>query len=458
MVQKKFESILAEINGFGPFQIILIIVLNIPRILLAFLFLLNNFIGALPPHHCDISTLDNEPFRNLTEQQRLTVSIPVQEDGSPKSCEMFAEPQFQLLANTSNSSDLPTVQCGSGWVYDNSTFTSTITTEWDLVCDRKSLAKTSTTIFFLGVMVGSIVLGYLSDRYGRKNTLFISCVMIAVFGFSSAFANSFILFAALRFLTGVGSAGLSNNTVVLSTEWVDVRHRPVISGMNTLSWCTGIMLLPAVAFFFRDWWTLVVAVTVPLGLTLLPLLWIPESARWLLVTGKVERAQFYLDRCAKFNKRPKLSSDLILETLSNMKVMEKQEKNYSYLDLFRTLKMRQLSFVTGIMWFGVAFTYYGLSFNIMDFGLNMYLTHFLFAATEVPFRVVTYWFLNVIGRRWSQAGSMLLTGACIAINLLVPEGLSYVRAVVASVGKGMSGASFTVSYLYTTELYPTVFS
>lgn len=129
-VKMKFENILEEINGFGPFQIAMLVLISIPRIVLPCHFLLNNFIAVVPPHHCDISTLDEGGvFRNLTQEQRLTVTIPVQEDGDLKSCEMFAGPQFQLLSNSSNSTDLPTVRCQSGWVYDNSTFTSTLATE-----------------------------------------------------------------------------------------------------------------------------------------------------------------------------------------------------------------------------------------------------------------------------------------------------------------------------------------
>lgn len=129
-VRMKFENILEETDGFGLFQIIIIILLCSSRIVLPCHFLLNNFIAAVPPHHCDISTLDDGGlFRNLTQEQRLAVSVPIGGDGNAESCEMFAEPQFQLLSNGSNSTDLPTVQCQSGWVYDNSTFTSTMATE-----------------------------------------------------------------------------------------------------------------------------------------------------------------------------------------------------------------------------------------------------------------------------------------------------------------------------------------
>lgn len=130
-VRMRFENILEEIDGFGPFQILIIVLLCSPRIVLPCHFLLNNFIAAVPPHHCDVSTLDVEDglFSNLTQEQKLTVRVPAGRDGDLQSCEMFAEPQFQLLSNISNNTDLPTVQCRSGWVYNNSTFSSTIATE-----------------------------------------------------------------------------------------------------------------------------------------------------------------------------------------------------------------------------------------------------------------------------------------------------------------------------------------
>ncbi|XP_022603926.1 solute carrier family 22 member 7-like [Seriola dumerili] len=454
----KFENILEEIGGFGPFQILIIVLLCTPRIVLPCHFLLNNFIAAVPPHWCDVSTLDDGGlFRSLTQQQRLTVSVPLRKDGEPKSCEMFSSPQFQILYNGSNSSaELPTIQCQSGWIYDNSTFTSTLATEWDLVCDRKSLTKTTGTIFFFGVMMGAIAFGFLCDKYGRKNTLLASYIMVIVFGFSSAFANSYVLFAVLRFLTGFALTGISINSIVLSIEWVDIGHRSFIGVIGSLAWSVGNMLLAGFALLVTDWRTLIMTVTAPLGFAVLTWWWIPESARWLLANGKVERAQFYLDKCAKFNKRPKLSAKLKLETLSNIEMLEKQDKNYTYLDLIKTPKMRQLTLLTGIVWYGVASTYYGISLNITGFGLNMYLTHFIYAAIEVPAKLMVYCFLNIIGRRKCQAGALLLTGVCIAINIFIPKGLWHVRAVVAILGKGLSEASFTTIFLYTTELYPTV--
>ena len=72
--------------------------------------------------------------------------------------------------------------------------------------------------------------------------------------------------------------------------------------------------------------------------------------------------------------------------------------------------------------YGVASTYYGISLNITGFGLNLYLTYFIYAAIEVPAKILVYISLKKIGRRPNQVGTLLLTGICIIINIVVPKG------------------------------------
>ena len=130
----KFENILADIDGFGRFQITIIAINFLCRFTVPCHFMLNNFIAAVPSHHCDISSLDDGGiFRNLSQAEKLIVGVPVEEDGTPSSCQMFTELQYHLLLNSSNVPDLSTVSCQNGWVYDQSTFKSTITSQVDYV-------------------------------------------------------------------------------------------------------------------------------------------------------------------------------------------------------------------------------------------------------------------------------------------------------------------------------------
>lgn len=453
----KFENILADINGFGRFQIMIIVINFIGRFTLPCHFMLNNFIAAVPDHHCDFSSLDDGGlFMNLSHAERLVVSIPVQEDGTPSSCYMFAEPQYHLLLNLSNITDGPTVPCQNGWVYDNTTFKSTLTSQWDLVCDKRGKNKATATIFFVGVMFGAISFGSLSDRYGRRIMLLVSYVSGMLFAVASAFSTSYVMFAVLRFFTGFCITGIVIVSSVLSVEWVDIEHRKMVGVIDSLSWTFGNTGFAAIAYLVNDWRMLIMSVTSPLILAIFTWRWMPESARWLIANGKLEQAQMYLKQCAKMNGADESTNTLKKETLSTIVVTEKRDRSYSYLDLVRTPEMRKLALRTGLLWYCVANAFYGISFNIASFGLNIYLTQFTYALIELPAKLSVYYMLDKVGRRTTEVGTLLITGVCLGINILVPKDMPVARTVVAITGKGFSSASFATVVLYSSELYPTV--
>ncbi|XP_041839446.1 solute carrier family 22 member 7-like [Melanotaenia boesemani] len=453
----KFENVLADINGFGRFQIMIIAISFLGRITLPCHFMLNNFIAAVPAHRCDISSLDDGGiFMNLSHAQKLIVSVPIQQDGTPSSCQMFVDPQYHLLLNSTNITEIPTEPCQNGWVYENTTFKSTITSQWDLVCDRRGKNKATATIFFVGVMFGAMTFGSLSDRFGRKIMLLVSYVSGMLFAIASAFSTTYVMFAVLRFFTGFCITGIVIVSTVLSVEWVDIEHRKMVGVMDSLSWTFGNTVFAAIGYFVTDWRWLIVAVTSPLTLAIITWRWMPESARWLIANGKLEQAQMYLKKCAKMNGTEELTDTLKRETLSTIVVTEKTDRTYSYLDLIRTPKMRKLALRTGILWFCVAATFYGISFNIAGFGLNIHLTQFTYALVEVPAKVSIYFLLDRIGRRTTQAGALLLAGLSLGISTAIPKDMTVTRTVVAVIGKAFSSASFATVVLYSSELYPTV--
>ncbi|XP_066538059.1 solute carrier family 22 member 7-like [Hoplias malabaricus] len=452
----KFENILAEADGFGRYQFVIIALLVFPRITLPCHFLIHNFIGAIPSHHCDFSSLDTDGvFEDLTQEEKLTISIPKHEDGTFSSCLMFSEPQLHLLRNSSNSTGLPTVQCQNGWQFDHSIFKSTLATQYNLVCDKKGLNNISATIFFIGIMFGAIFFGVLSDKYGRKSMLLVSYISSMVFSVASAFSTNFMMFASLRFLTGFSLAGISIISIVLTIEWVDIEHRTFIGVIGSMAWSLGNLMFSGTAYLINDWSLLVITVTTPLLIATATWWWVPESARWLIVSGQTQRAYSYLQKCASVNGRKDFTSKIELETLSTIGATDKVGHSYTYLDLIKTPRLRNLTLFTGIVWYGVASTYYGISLNITGFGLDLYLTYFIYAAIEVPAKILVYFSLK-IGRRPNQVGTLLLTGICIIINIITPKDYWTFRTIVAVLGKGLSEASFTSVFLYTTELYPTV--
>ncbi|XP_016413382.1 solute carrier family 22 member 7 [Sinocyclocheilus rhinocerous] len=453
----KFEDLLSEINGFGRFQKMVLCINFFGRFSLACHFLLGNFIAVIPSHHCSISSLDvDEIFENLTQEERLTVSIPVQDDGTPASCHMFSYPQFHLLSNFSSPSEVAVVQCQNGWEYDNSTFISTLATQWDLVCDKRALSRLTTTIFFIGVMFGAAAFGSLSAMFGRKPMLLVSHMLGMGFGLCSAFSSSFIMFAVLRFFTGFTITGSVIISTILNVEWVSIKHRKLVGVIDSLSWTFAFMSFPLVAYFIRDWRWLTVAISLPTVTAIITWWWVPESARWLIANGRVDKAHYYLHKCAVMNRKKEVVVSIKPENLAKIIVIDRGNRKYSYLDLVRTPKMRKLALLTGITWFAVATVAYGISFNISSFGLNRYLTQFVYGAIEIPAKLSIYYLLDKFGRRITQAGSLLFVGISLMINIFIPKDKSVARTVIAVLGKGCSATSFGTVILYSSELYPTV--
>ncbi|XP_066553139.1 solute carrier family 22 member 7a [Amia ocellicauda] len=450
----RFDELLQEVGAFSRFQCMVILILCIPRVIMPFHFLLHNFISAVPPHHCALSRLHNGSLApELPEAQVLLLQIPREHDGSLSSCTVFTPLQLPPFSGNITNTTIP---CPHGWVYNHSQFLSTTATQWDLVCENKKLNQALATYFFIGVTLGAVIFGYLSDKFGRKPMLLVSFVASTVFGTVSAFSVSYVMFAVTRTLSGMALTGMSLCTIALSVEWIDIKHRNFTSTIIGLFWSFGSMLLALLAYLIQDWRQLMLAVTSPCLIAIITWWWLPESARWLLANGKVESAKQYLAQCAKMNRRQASSSKISTEALTKISISENANQKYSYLDLVRTPKMKRITVSLGIVWFGVAFTYYGISLKITGFGMDMYLTHFIYAAIEVPAKVGTYFVLDRIGRRNSQAWSLIITGILIGVNTAIPTTQRLVRTLVAVLGKGFSEAAFTTAFLYTAELYPTV--
>ena len=66
--------------------------------------------------------------------------------------------------------------------------------------------------------------------------------------------------------------------------------------------------------------------------------------------------------------------------------------------------------------------YYGLTLNVGNFGLDIYLTQFIFGLVEIPANLGSLPLIQHFGRRICQAGGLIFAGcACLGI-LVIPKG------------------------------------
>jgi MFS family permease len=94
-----------------------------------------------------------------------------------------------------------------------------------------------------GIVLAPII-GVLSDRYGRRETVVPCLVVFGLAGGLAAFAPTFGALLALRLLQGVGSAGLINLAIVIIGDHWEGAERARIIGRNAACLTASIAVLP----------------------------------------------------------------------------------------------------------------------------------------------------------------------------------------------------------------------
>ncbi|XP_033890073.1 organic cation/carnitine transporter 2-like isoform X1 [Acipenser ruthenus] len=448
---RNYDDITYFLGDWGLFQKTIFLLLSISTIPNGYVGMSMVFLADIPPHRCKL------PYLNGTGVY-LNQSLPTQVINGEM---IYSRCSRYKWVNTSRTEFLnDTESCLDGWEYSTERYTSTIVTEWNLVCEKDWKAPLSTSIFFVGVLVGCIASGHLSDRYGRKVVLFLTMALQTVFSLIQVFSNSWEMFCVLNFLIGLGQISNYASAFVLGTELLGKSSRVAYS---TLGICVfyglGYIILPLLAYCLRGWRMLLLAMSLP-GLLYIPLWWfIPESPRWLLSQGRVEEAEAIIRGAAEKNgvTPPEniFSEEESMEFLQ-LTSKEKSQHSYTYIDLIRTTNIRNVSIITFFIWMVVTIGYYGLSLSTPNMIGDPYINCFIAAATEIAAYILTWGILKCTPRRIAFSSTSLLGGAVLLLIQLVPSNLQILSTVLAMAGKFGISAAFSIVYVFAAELFPTV--
>ncbi|CAI5766596.1 solute carrier family 22 member 5-like [Podarcis lilfordi] len=454
-----YDQSTAFLGEWGPFQRLIFFLLSASIIPNGFNGLSAVFLIDTPEHRCRVPASAN------LSREWLNASIPLEERGRrqvPSRCRRYS---LEALANFSarnlvpgrdvNLSQVEQEKCLDGWEYSREPYLSTIVSEWDLVCENDWKAPLTTSLFFVGVLIGSFVSGQLSDRFGRKNVLFVTMGVQTGFSFLQIFSTTWEMFSILFLIVGIGQISNYVAAFVLGTEILGKSVRIIYCTLGVcIFYAFGYMLLPLCAYFIRDWRMLLVALTIP-GLLYVPLWWfIPESPRWLLSQGKIKEAEDIIRKAAEMNHVA--APDVIFDLIELQDVNSQDQRSYSILDLVRTQNIRSITIMCVILWMVISIGYFGLSLDTPNLHGDIYLNCFLSAIIEVPAYTISWLLLHYLPRRYSMAGVLFLGGCVLLFIQLVPAYLTVFSVTLVMIGKFGITASFSMVYVYTAELYPTV--
>jgi sugar porter (SP) family MFS transporter len=170
----------------------------------------------------------------------------------------------------------------------------------------------------VGCLVGSLMTGALSDRFGRKKLLLAAAVIFAGSSVLTGWAGSFSAFVTWRIAGGVAIGMASNLSPMYIAEVAPAHLRGRLVAVNQLTIVIGILAAQIVNWIIAvrlpfpgvadveaartawnvayGWRWMFTAVTVPSILFFAGALFVPESPRWLQASGAREKARRVLAR------------------------------------------------------------------------------------------------------------------------------------------------------------------
>ena len=346
--------------------------------------------------------------------------------------------------------------CGKHCTYTYGDSFTSIVTEWDLVCKDSWKVGAVQSFFMLGVMIGAVICGHLSDKYGRKKIYLPVIAAWHTLCILSTFATTLQVFTVIRFLFGIaqGAAGLI--MCILLSEILGASKRGVYLMVLQLTFAVGICTFAAIGYFVRDWQHLSLLTSVsflPIGLG--SYWYTVESPRWLYSKGRISEAEEVLRYIARGNGKQAESSRIRLKPIEYKQEKEGQKSSHSIMTLLKEPKLRTGTLIQIYSWFVNSAVYYGLTMGAGSLGANLYVSIALSGAVEIPGYGLMYILQDRLGRVLTIVSFMVVGGlSCIAI-LLTPVHATNVNTVLALIGKTSIAGSFAVIYLHSAEYHAT---
>jgi len=304
----------------------------------------------------------------------------------------------------------------------------------------------------VGIFIGGLVFGYVTDRVGRKVMYVADLTALVVVSIASAFAEQVWQLVALRFVLGVAIGADYPIASSLLAEFIPSRFRGRLLGSLFVVWAAGAAAAAAIGWALSalgpDAWRYMLASPAIFGLiTLLLRAGTPESPMWLLSKGRIDEAQQVCQR--------------VWGPTADITQIPDEPTPTRYSSIFEGIYLRRVVFV------GVFFTAHVIPlFAIYTFGPdiiseigigdhNIYLAELLISVLFLVGGIPGLLLVDKIGRKPLLVYTFVIMSAAfvfMAVNPGAPAALLFAALALYAI---TSGACNFIEIIYPNELFPT---
>ncbi|GAB1867835.1 Solute carrier family 22 member 3 [Camponotus japonicus] len=461
-----FDDILPYVGEASKYQLFLFVLLLPFTIVYSFLYFAQFFLTLVPAEYwCAVPELERW---NFTDHEKIALAIPpaTQKELLLESatlfsrCYMYDVNYTELVEQGIRQADpsWPIISCNKGWNFNHTMIPyDSIAAELEWVCDKTFLGSAAQSAFFVGSIIGGLIFGYIADHYGRIPAL-VSCNAVGFFAsIATAFCNSFLTFCIARMIVGSSFDNCFNVLFIIVIEYVGPKYRTLVANMSFgIYFAFAASILPWVAYWIANWRILSVVTAFPMIVAFLSPWIVPESARWYIMSGKIDKAVEMLKKFAKVNGK-EVKQEVFEEfekSCKNLIEKDQSHNQYTVLDLFKLPRLARITIVLVVYWFLMVWVFDGHVWNMKLLHPDVFTSFSIAAMTELPAAILLALFLDRWGRRWMGFASMFLCGIFSFIALATPPGvLTVTMAILARLGVNVAA---NIGFQYAAEMLPTV--
>ncbi|KAL4734907.1 major facilitator superfamily domain-containing protein [Aspergillus similis] len=219
------------------------------------------------------------------------------------------------------------------------------------------------------------IVAWCSDRYGRKTTLCINFLWLALaVGLQTAAINP-TMFVFVRLFIGASASFTSGSAPILMAETAYPTHRGITTAIFMCGWHVGLFLAAWVTFGTRnapDNWSWRIPSLLQCAIPVLALpsfLMAPETPRWLVSQERVEEAHAFLIKYhAGGDENSPLANFELQKIINSLALEARYRKSSSWLDLLRGCGNRHRTFISVTLGLWNLVLSIGAAFNVDRFG------------------------------------------------------------------------------------------
>jgi len=313
----------------------------------------------------------------------------------------------------------------------------------------------------LGCIAGTLLAGKIADSYGRRPGLLLAAAIFAGSSIGMAFSNSLNSFLVMRFCAGigVGMASILSPLYIAEVSPAHVRGRNV--AINQLTIVLGILITNLVNYSLSDqgpdaWRWMFGLGAVPSIFFFMGVLWLPESPRYLVKAGKMERAKAVLGKIG--------NSSFVHDTFKNIEQSLHGVKKVPLREVFSKAVRPALVIGIGLAVFqqlcgiNVVFNYTSTIFESVGANLDRQLMEtVLIGIVNLVFTIIAMWQVDKLGRRpLMLIGSFTLAIVYLVLSTLlkIKVGPGWISLFVLMAIATYAASLAPVTWVLISEIFP----